>query len=113
MFHHLPTILIHKITTYIGYSDVFMSLKYINKEFKFNIFNNIKLKRRQQYIYFKIILQQLYHKNKYSNYNFSHNISFENYCNKLFKCIDLNILSTSQKLLLIKINNCYDNLINQ
>lgn len=113
MFGHLPDILIHKITTYLGYTDVFMSLKYVNRNLKFNIFNNIKFNRRQQYIYYKIILQQLYHKNKNDNYNFSHNTSFENYCNKLFKCIDPNILSTTHKLSFIKIKNIYYKLINQ
>lgn len=113
MFDYLPDILIHKITTYLGYSDVFMCLKYINRNIKFNIFNNIKFNRRQQHIYYKIILQQLYHKNKYHNYNFSNNTSFENYCNKLFNCINPNILSTTQKISFVKIKNIYYKLINQ
>ena len=113
MFDHLPDILIHKITTYLGYTDVFMCLKYINRNIKFNIFNHIKFNRRQQFIYYKIILQQIYHKNKYYNYNFSENISFEKYCNKLFEYIDPNILSTHQKKLFINIKNSYYKLINQ
>jgi hypothetical protein len=113
MFDHLPDILIHKITTYLGYCDVFMCIKYINRNIKFNIFNNIKFNKRQQYIYYKIILQQLYHKNRYYNYKFSPNTSFENYCNKLFRYIDPNILSTRQKISFIKIKDIYYKLINQ
>lgn len=113
MLNHLPDNLIYNITTYLGYSDVFMSLKYINAEFKFNVFNNIKFNRRQQYIYYKIILQQLYHKNKYKNYTYSSKTTFEIYCNRLFNYINPNILSTRQKILFNNIKNSYYKLINQ
>ena len=93
MLNYLPDNLIYNITTYLGYSDVFMSVKYINSEFKFNVFNNIKFNRRQQSVYYKIILQQLYHKNKYNNYSFSTKTTFEIYCDRLFNYINPNILS--------------------
>ena len=114
MLNYLPDNLIYNITTYLGYSDVFMCVKYINSEFKFNVFNNIKFNRRQQSVYYKIILQQLYHKNKYKNYSYSSKTTFEVYCDRLFNYINPNILSKKQKILFINTKNKYlKQLINQ
>lgn len=105
MIEYLPDNILHNICSYISYSDIFMSLKYCNMQLKYNIISNIKIQRRYYMLYYNILKQQIYHKTKHSNYNFSQNISYENYCNKIFHLIDFNKLSNKQAFLVKSLFN--------
>ncbi len=105
MIEYLPDNILHNICSYLGYPDIFLSLKYSNRQLKYNIISNIKLQRRYYMLYYNILKQQIYHRNNNSNYNFSQNISYKNYCNKIFNLIDFNKLSNKQTILVKSLFN--------
>ena len=100
MLEYLPDNILHNICNYLSYPDIFMSVKYCNTQLKYNIISNIKIQRRYYMIYYSILKQQIYHRKKHSNYNFSHTLSYQSYCYKIFNIIDFDILSNKQNILI-------------
>jgi len=51
---------LHNVSVYLAYSDIFMALKYTSKQMKNEIMESLKIQRRKNMIYVKIIKQNKY-----------------------------------------------------
>lgn len=107
MLQCLPDNIIYTISKYMGYCETFISLKYINKYFRYTLNNNICIQRRKFQVYLIILKQQIYHKKKQHNYTFSSNTTFKQYCNKILYYIDYNKLSYEQRCSFIDIKKTF------
>lgn len=56
----IPSCLLHKISTYLGYAEVHFSLKYLSKETKTNVTNNKKIEMRKSNVYIHLMKQKIY-----------------------------------------------------
>ena len=112
--------LLHRISIYLGYVDVHVSLKYLNKEIKVNVQNNKKIEMRKSNVYIYLMKQKIYFMHKMKHIEQHHDISV---ALQQYYLLKNNIVSTNKKQTeklaklnkearafakLLKIHNCFN-----
>ncbi len=113
MLSYLHSELLFITSRYLGWNDIFFTMKHINKRIQYEVENNKKLIRRKSLVYMRILQQQLHFRKSFerpdilSHYNPRKN-DFVDFFEHLLNQIDVSSLSNNQKKKLVKIIKQFD-----